>query len=249
MVRPATPLITAAIVFLASGNVMAISKYAQKYGISCKGCHSTGSDLNELGQKFWKNGHSFGDNTEQLEKFKQSPPVENKSKAAEPSGKSPEKAPATVQGKTDTTAAATAAPEPAPPPPETKVYKWKNDDGILHFSDTPEAVPQRERKSVYGGSAKTITRTGFRPLSAIVPRTSQKAATAKPPKSASLAPGQPKQTRSKATPEKADSGQCIFEECMEQALVSMQRPASSDAAMAQFREAEEICAPCKKKLP
>ncbi|MBI5483065.1 MAG: hypothetical protein HY888_01220 [Deltaproteobacteria bacterium] len=249
MVRPATPLITAAIVFLASGNVLATSKYAQKYGISCKGCHSTGSDLNELGQKFWKNGHSFGDNTEQLEKFKQSTSGESKSKAAEPPGKSPEKAPTSVQGKTDTTLPAVEATETVPPPPETKVYKWKTDDGILHFSDTPEAVPQRERKSASGGSAKTITRTGFRPLSAIVPKTSQKAATAKPPKSASLEPVQPKQSRSKATPEKADSGQCSFEECMEQALVSMQRPASSDAAMAQFREAEEICTPCKKKLP
>jgi len=249
MVRPAPPLITAAIVFLASGNVMAVSKYAQKYGISCKGCHSTGSDLNELGQKFWNNGHSFGDNTEQLEKFKQSPPGENKSKAAEPSGKSPEKAPASVQGKTDTTLPAVEATETVPPPPETKVYRWKTDDGILHFSDTPGAVPQRERKSASGGSAKTITRTGLRPLSAIVPRTSQKASAAKPPKSASLAPEQSKQSRSKATPEKADSGQCSFEECMEQALVSMQLPASSDAAMAQFREAEEICAPCKKKLP
>jgi len=249
MARPATPLITAAIVFLVSGNVMAVSKYAQKYGIACKSCHSTGSDLNELGQKFWKNGHSFGTDTEQLEKFKQSPPGENKSKATEPSGKGPEKAPATVQGKTDTTVPVVEAPETAPPPPETKVYRWKTDDGILHFSDTPGVMPQPERKSASGGSGKTITRSGFRPLSAIVPKTSQKMSAAKPPKSASLVPEKPTQSRSDAIHEKADPGQCSFEECMEQALVSMQRPENSDAAMAQFREAEEICAPCKKKLP
>lgn len=243
-------LMVVVIIFLATGNGWAISKYAQKYGIGCKSCHSSGSELNDLGQKFWKNGHTFGDmSAEQLEKLKQNASADGKNKAAETPGRSSDKPAAVVSSKTDEPTQAVEVPEVAPPLPETKVYRRKTNDGTLHFSDTPDVNPQRDTKSSSDKSGKKITRTGFRPLSAVVPKASRKTAAPKPDKVASLKPELPEQPEVAKVAKKQDVRYSSFEECMEQALVAMPHPETSDAAMEQFREAEDICAPYIKKQP
>lgn len=243
---------TVVITFLTTGNSLAISNYSQKYGIACKSCHPSGSELNELGQKFWKNGHSFGDNnTELLEILKQSPPGVDKKKAGETPGKSSDK-PAAVQGKTDTPdtpVSVVEAPEVAQPLPETKVYRWKAADGTLHFSDTPDMNPPPDKIPASAKSGKRNTRTGFKPLSAIVPKSSQKYVTTKPPKAVSLKSELPAYPEAAKIEIKADVKHLGFEECMEQALVSMPHPETADAAMDQFRKAEDACAPYKKMQP
>lgn len=246
----ATVFNTVVIISLTTGNSLAISKYSQKYGIGCKSCHPSGTELNELGQKFWKNGHSFGDNSaEQLEKLKQSTSADDKNKAVETPGKSSDKSPAVAQGKTDTPVtpvSVSEAPEVAQPLPETKVYRWKAADGTLHFSDTPDMNPQSDKMPVSAKSGKRITRTGFKPLAAIVPKTSQKNVPTKLQKAVSLKPELPAHPEAEKIVKKAEVKHLSFEECMEQALVSMPHPETSDAAMEQFRKAEDACAPHKK---
>jgi hypothetical protein len=232
------------IVLLTAGNGLAISKYAQKYGISCKSCHPSGSELNELGKKFWKNGHSFGDNnTEQLEKLKQSAAGEDKKKAAETVGKNSVE-PSAVASRNEGIVSEPVEQSEAvkQPLPETRIYRWKNNDGTWHFSDSPSVNSERDSKSASGKVVKKITQPRFRQL----PKTSKKAVVPRHDKSALPKPDPVREPESTRIAKKPDVGNIGFEGCLEEALVSMQHPETPDAAMEQFLVAEDVCASWKK---
>ncbi len=235
------------IIVLTCGYSWALSSYAKKYGMGCKICHSFGSNLNELGLTFKKNGHNFGENNAlQKNKPKQSTLREDKDTNFEAPDKTPDKS----GSKTVDPEAATDAPDADQPLAETKVYSWTSDDGIIHFSDAPYVKPRGEKLTAPGKTVKKIGRAGFRPLSAIIPKrlpkTSAQAASPKPNKTllpASGAPGTtvgPIQTSTDLQPKS-------FEDCMEQILAANQSPNTSEAAMDLFLEAETICVPYENK--
>lgn len=240
------------IIFLTAGNGWAVASYAQKYGMGCKSCHAFGSELNNLGLTFKKSGHSFGEkNAAQKEKFKQGSARDDKSSASESSSKLSDTPGSVNSGKENDSAAVLTAPDAEPPLSESRVYKWKAGDGTLHFSDTPYVNPKGEKKTVSKKAEGKSLRAGSRPLSAMIPKRSQrttaKTIVPKPGKtvlSKAALPGLPETSRigiiSGARPKS-------FEECMEQILLTQPPPKTSEAAMDQFREAETICTPYEKK--
>ena len=223
----------------------ALASYAQKYGMGCKICHSFGSSLNELGQTFKKNGHNFGEkNAIQKEKPKPGASQDEKSKASESQDKTTSKS----ESKTDAEPVAEKPDEEEQPLPETKVYSWKADDGTMHFSDTPYAKAPGEKKSSTGKAEKTIVRTRFRPLSAVIPKRQKKptatATASEHEKTVLTRTGSGEIAQVETKPEASPKS---FEYCMEQILVANTSPNTSEAAMELFREAETICAPYENK--
>lgn len=221
-----------AVIFLTAGNVWAVASFAKKYGMGCKSCHSFGSELNNLGLTFKKNGNTFGEKSAgPKEKSKQGEPQDNK----------------------DTVSDSSAVAEPLDAEqtlPETKVYRWKSGDGTLHFSDTLYVNPQSERKSVSEKVTKKSSRAGFRPLSAKVPERLQRATT----KTAAPAPEKKVLSNHELSGPLETSNIEImpvvqpknYEKCMEKIFITYPSPKTPDAAMEQFREAEGICVPYEK---
>ena len=235
-----------AIMLLTTRNSWAVAAFAKKFGIGCKSCHAFGSELNELGVVFKKNGHTFGEkNAATKNKPKQSTAKVDRYKALEALSKSSDKPESVNSEKTEDSEVATASPETEQPPPETTVYSWKADDGTLHFSDAPYAKPARVNKTVLNKKEKKILQSRLKPLSAIVPKLRQKAVSKKTgtesekiglPRDDSPGTAGMIEIRHEIRPKS-------FEECMEQILVANPSPSTSEATMELFREAETICLP------
>lgn len=243
-----TALYVVVFIILTNGNAWTLSSYAQKYGMGCKSCHTFGSNLNELGLTFKKNGHNFGENNAaQKDKSKQVAPRDDKNTNSETSGKSPDKS----ELKTGDTKAVSEPPDADQPLPETKVYSWKADDGTLHFSDTPYVKQRGGKKAALDTAEKKIVRSGFKPLSAMIPKlrkkTAARTATAGPEKVVLTKTGSPGSLDMSQIEIKAEASPKSFEDCMEQILVANPSPNTSEAAMGLFQEAETICAPYENK--
>lgn len=239
-----------AVVFLTAGNGWAVASYAKKYGMGCKSCHGFGSELNNLGLTFKKNGHSFGEKSaEPKEKSKQSVPRDDK--VAGPSANSSDKPGSLPRGDTDGSSAVDDLDDAEQPVPETKVYSWKSSDGTPHFSDTPYVSPQGETKSVSEKVRKKKFRSGARPLSAIVPKRLQRSAT----KTTAPEPEKPVTANHDVTePLETPDIEVMpvaqpksYEECMEKIFITYPTPKTPDDAMEQFRVAESSCASFDKK--
>lgn len=236
------------IVFLTAGNSWAVASYAKKYGMGCKSCHTFGSELNDLGLVFKKNGHTFGEKNA-IEKSKQGTPSDNK--MSESSSKSHDKPGPVIIGKTDDSTEVAEKPEPEQPLPETIVYRRKAVDGTLHFSDIPYVSPPDKKKPASGKAGKKIFWTGSRPLSAPVPKRLQKTVpkmdASKPKKTVLAKPASPGSSEKAQVEIKSEVLPSSFEACMEQILVTQPSPKTAEAAMDQFREAETICAAYEKR--
>ncbi len=241
-----TALEVVVILLLTTGNGWAVASFAKKYGMGCKSCHTFGSELNDLGLIFKKNGHTFGEkNASQKDKPKQGVPRDDKITNSEASGKSPDKS----ESKTGGAESAAEASDAEQPLPETRVYSWKADDGTMHFSDTPYVNQRGEKKAASDKAGKKIVRGGFKPLSAVIPKRLQKtvAQSAAPNPEKTLLPRADSQ-EPKVTVEIRPEGQPrSFEDCMERILVANPLPNTSEAAMELFREAETICFPYENK--
>jgi len=121
-----TPITTVAIVFfilfVTAAKGWAIASYAQKYGLECKSCHTTGSKLNDRGVTFKINKHTFvGKNAPQEENPKQGA-ISNKAYSAPDD----------------------AAPRDEQSLPNNKLNIWKSGDGTKHYSFGGKAAPQKE---------------------------------------------------------------------------------------------------------
>ena len=251
-----TVLKVVTITLLSAANVWASDSYAKKYKIGCSSCHTTGAHLNELGVTFKKNGHAFDvKNVQQEQKTKRDVPKDDKDipvRSANVSQGKPE--PANGEGANGATIDSSVT-ETEKPLPEIKVYSWKGEDGTAHFSDTPHIGMQTETKPASGKTTKIIKRSGVTQLSAIMPKLAKKAA-AKKSGATSAAPhsGKPILT-GHVSPVQSDTVQGTkspvvkpksYEKCMEQILAGHPTPVNPEAAMQEFQEAENNCAPLEK---
>ena len=246
-----TVLKVVTITLLSVANVWASDSYAKKYKIGCTSCHTTGTHLNELGVTFKKNGHTFDvKNVQQEQKTKRDVPKDDKDipvRSANVSQGKPE--PANSEG-TNGSAIDSNVTEAEKPLPENKVYSWKGEDGTTYFSDTPLIGRQTETKPASGKATKKIKRSGFTSLSAIMPKLAKKSGAT----SAAPHPGKPILT-GYVSPVQSDTVQRTkspeakpksYEKCMEQILTGHPTPVNPEAAMQEFQEAENNCAPLEK---
>lgn len=172
-----TTLNIVALLLLTTGNGWAVASFAQKYGMGCKSCHTFGSELNDVGRVFKKNGHTFGEkNALNKETLKQGAAKDDNRTTSDPTVKGTDKPGAAGRGNTDGTTSVDVLPDSEKPVPETKVYSWKAEDGTPHFSDKPYVNPLGDKKSASDIAVKKITRDRFKPLSAAIPKRSQKTA-------------------------------------------------------------------------
>lgn len=237
------------IIFLTAANGWAVASYSLTYRIGCTSCHTSGSKLNDLGVTFKKNGHSFGGkNVPQEEKRKQVVPKDDKGAFSKSSDGSQEKPESINSGVADDSKAESDLPDAVQPVPETRVYSWKGADGTPHFSDSPQMDMQGEKRAASDKASKKITRAGFRPLSAIIPKRTQRTIARKAAGKSILpshaSPVTPEPVHSKIMSEYLPKS---YEKCMEQILSGYPIPKNSETAMKEFQEAENICAPLEKK--
>lgn len=235
-------------IFLMTENGWAVASYAQKHGLGCKSCHAFGSELNSLGKSFKKNGYSFGEkNASQKDSVNPSTARDNNSGASKTSVATSDTFEMLNKGRVNGTADVSAASETEQPQPEAKYYTWKSDDGTFHFSDRTYANPPSEKNPIAVRFGKKDRGSKSKPLSAIVPKHFQKPSV----KTISNEMELDLSTR-KNSIETPETGKIVtrpesFERCMEQTLVAFPPPKTPDVAMEQFREAETICTPSKKR--
>lgn len=226
------------ILFVMDSNAWAVASFAKKFDMECKVCHAFGSELNSLGQKFKKNGYTFGEkNAVQKDKPKQDLPAVDNSKASGVTSQNTDKPSPTA----DNSKSSAEVPDKERLLPETKVYRKKNEDGTMYFSDTPYAISRSDNK---------IMRSNFSPLSAVLPKKMKKKIghaksiktnmTKLPQTVSQSTTGIGKETIPEWQPKN-------FEDCMEQVLVANPSPITSEATMELFQEAETICSPYKNK--
>ena len=142
-----TLFIGSIIFFLTASNVWAIESYSQKFGIECKGCHTSIPALNERGVTFKKNGHTVVEKSVRPDNKPGQSPIENKDK------------PLPVVPTSDVER----------PSNENKIYSWETGDGTPHFSDVPFEITPVDKIATANGRRKITKRVATRPLSAKLP--------------------------------------------------------------------------------
>ncbi len=240
-----TLLKSVVILLLTTGNGWAVASFAKKYGMECKSCHTFGSELNDLGLIFKKNGHTFGEkNASQKDKPKQNAPQDDKSKVSVSSGKSLDKS-GSITGNPESVVETSDAEQPLA---ETKVYSKIANDGTIHFSDTPYVNSRSEKKTFSNKIEKKWVRSEFRPLSAIIPKQLKKPVVQTKAEKSTLSPKTGSLETAEIAKDIMPGGQPkSFENCMERILMTNPSPNTSEAAMELFLEAETICAPYENK--
>lgn len=235
-------------IFLMTENGWAVASYAQKHGLGCKSCHAFGSELNSLGKSFKKNGYSFGEkNASQKDSVNPSTARDNNSGASKTSVATSDTFEMLNKGRVNGTADVSAASETEQPQPEAKYYTWKSDDGTFHFSDRTYANPPSEKNPIAVRFGKKDRGSKSKPLSAIVPKHFQKPAKLTPSKKTEPDVVTRNNTIAAPAAERIITRTENFEDCMEQTLTAYPSPKTPDVAMEQFREAETICTPSKKR--
>jgi len=149
-----TLFIACIILFLTASNVWAIESYSEKFGIECKGCHTTIPNLNERGVTFKKNGHTVVEKSLRPDTKPVQSSTENKGK------------PLPV----------IPAPEIEQPLKENKIYLWESGDGTTHLSDTPYEITPDKKIAATDARKKKAKQSAAKLLSAKRPKRSQNSA-------------------------------------------------------------------------
>jgi hypothetical protein len=239
------------IIFLAAAQGWAGDSYSKKYRIGCTSCHTSGSNLNDLGVTFKKNGHTFGGkNVQQDEKIKRDLPKDEKDATLRSSDRGQKNPESINSGVADDSGSDSNVSDAEQSIPETRVYSWKGEDGTPHFSDTPLMEIQDKIKPTSDKTTKKYTRSGFRPLSATTPKQTErsvvKLATPHPGKLILPVDVLPVLSETAHPIIKPQDIPKSYEKCMEQILARYPTPKNPEAAMKEFQDAENICEPLVK---
>ncbi len=128
------------ILFLTASKVWAIELYSQKFGIECKGCHTSIPNLNERGVTFKKNGHTVAWKNEQPSTKPNESSIKNK----------------------DELHSVTQAPVLEQYLSQKKIYIWKSEKGTPHFSDVPVEIVKDNKAATTAARRKIVKRVGTR---------------------------------------------------------------------------------------